>query len=344
MKKMKKLSIAALILILTATLALAGCQPKEAVEAGDGVQEPSAELEKVTVVLDWVPNTNHTGLYVAQDLGYYEEAGLDVEIIQPAEGGSASLIAAGQGEFGISYQEEVTYARTAAEPLPVKAIAAIIQHNTSGFASPVEKGIVTPKDFEGKKYGGWGSPAEVAMLSGLMAKEGADFSKLEMVDLGALDFFAATKSHVDFTWIYYGWDGIAAEVNKVPINFILLQDFEENLDFYTPVIIAKEELLSARPELAEKFLAATSKGYEYAMENPEEAVKSLLKAAPEVDEAIAVASQNYLADQYQAEASQWGIMDLEIWTNYSKWMFENGLIESELEAEGAFTNDFLPKK
>lgn len=344
MQKMKKLSIVALILILTATLALAGCQPKEAVEVGDGAQEPSAELEKVTVVLDWVPNTNHTGLYVAKDLGFYEEAGLDVEIIQPAEGGSASLIAAGQGEFGISYQEEITYARTAAEPLPVKAIAAIIQHNTSGFASPVEKGIVTPKDFEGKKYGGWGSPAEVAMLSGLMAKEGADFDKLEMVDLGALDFFAATKSHVDFTWIYYGWDGIAAEVNNVPINFILLQDFEENLDFYTPVIIAKEEFLSARPDLAEKFLAATSKGYEYAMENPEEAVKSLLKAAPEVDEAIAVASQVYLADQYQAEASQWGIMDLEIWTNYSKWMFENGLLESELEAEGAFTNDFLPKK
>jgi ABC-type nitrate/sulfonate/bicarbonate transport system substrate-binding protein len=344
MQKMKKLSIVALILILTATLALAGCQPKEAVGAGDGAQEPSAELEKVTVVLDWVPNTNHTGLYVAQDLGFYEEVGLDVEIIQPAEGGSASLIAAGQGEFGISYQEEITYARTAAEPLPVKAIAAIIQHNTSGFASPAEKGIVTPKDFEGKKYGGWGSPAEVAMLSGLMAKEGAEFDKLEMVDLGALDFFAATKSHVDFTWIYYGWDGIAAEINNVPINFILLQDFEENLDFYTPVIIAKEELLSARPELAEKFLAATSKGYEYAMESPEEAVKSLLKAAPEVDEAIAVASQIYLADQYQAEASQWGIMDLQIWTNYSKWMFENGLLESELEAEGAFTNDFLPKK
>lgn len=344
MKKMKKLSIVALVLILTATLALAGCQPKDAAAAGDGALEPSAELEKVTVVLDWVPNTNHTGLYVAQDLGFYEEAGLDVEIIQPAEGGSASLIAAGQGEFGISYQEEITYARTAAEPLPVKAIAAIIQHNTSGFASPVEKGIVTPKDFEGKKYGGWGSPAEVAMLSGLMAKEGADFSKLEMVDLGALDFFAATKSHVDFTWIYYGWDGIAAEVNNVPINFILLQDFEENLDFYTPVIIAKEELLSAHPELAEKFLAATSKGYEYAMEKPEEAVKSLLKAAPEVDEAIAVASQIYLADQYQAEAPQWGIMDLQIWSNYAGWMFENGLIESELEAEGAFTNDFLPQK
>ena len=343
---MKSLRRMTLLLLLTAAFAfaLAGCQQKAPADAAAGAQEPSAELQKVTVVLDWVPNTNHTGLYAARDLGFYEAEGLDVEIIQPSEGGSASLIAAGQGDFGISYQEEVTYARTAAEPLPVKAIAAIIQHNTSGFASPVEKGIETPKDFEGKKYGGWGSPAEVAVLSGLMAKEGADFSKLEMVDLGALDFFAATKSHVDFTWIYYGWDGIAAEVNNVPINFIRLQDFEENLDFYTPVIIAKEDTLSDRPELAKKFLAATAKGYEYAMEHPEEAVKSLLKAAPEVDEKIAVASQIYLADQYQADASQWGIMDAQIWTNYSKWMFENGLIESELDVEGAFTNDFLPKK
>jgi len=107
--------------------------------------------EDITVVLDWVPNTNHTGLYVAQQLGYFEEEGLNVEIIQPSEGGSADLIAAGQGEFGISYQEQVTYARTAANPLPVKAIAAIIQHNTSGFASPVDRNILSPKDFEGKK-------------------------------------------------------------------------------------------------------------------------------------------------------------------------------------------------
>lgn len=322
-------------LILMTLLSLAGCQT--------GGKTTEAGLEKVTVVLDWVPNTNHTGLYVARDLGFYEEAGLEVEIIQPSEGGAASLIAAGQGEFGISYQEEVTYARTAGEPLPIKAIAAVIQHNTSGFASPVEKGIVTPKDFEGKKYGGWGSPAEVAVLKGLMAKEGADFDKLQMVDLGALDFFAATKSHVDFTWIFYGWDGIAAELNNVPINFIRLQDFEASLDYYTPVIIANEDTLNERPELVEAFMAATAKGYQYAMENPEEAVKSLLKDAPEVDEAIAVASQIYLADQYQAEAPQWGIMDAGVWTNYAKWMYDNGLIDAMLEVEGAYTNDFLPK-
>lgn len=337
---MKKHNLFGLIFIMMFSLALTGCQsaPSPAVSPSQG-----QSLEKVTVVLDWVPNTNHTGLYVAQDLGYYAAEGLEVEIIQPSEGGSASLIAAGQGEFGISYQEEVTYARTADQPLPVKAIAAIIQHNTSGFASPAAKGIVTPKDFEGKKYGGWGSPGEVAVLKGLMSKAGADYDKLQMVDLGALDFFAATASHVDFTWIYYGWDGVAAEVNQVPVNFIRLQDFEENLDFYTPVIIAKEDTLTNRSDLVKKFMEATAKGYAYAIENPEEAVKSLLKASPEIDERIAVASQIYLADQYQAEAPQWGIMKEETWHNYAAWMFENGLIGRMLEVSEAYTNGFLPE-
>lgn len=352
---MKKLM--ALLLVLLMALSMLGCQQQsgEAPEENPTATEEAAqteaqdeeaapeELTPVTVVLDWVPNTNHTGLYAAKANGYYEDAGLDVEIIQPTEGGTASLIAAGQGEFGISYQEEVTYARTAKEPLPIKAIAAIIQNNTSGFASPVEKGIETPKDFEGKKYGGWGSPAEVAVLKGLMENESADYDQLEMVDLGALDFFAATKSHADFTWIYYGWDGVAAELKNIPINFIRLQDFEENLDFYTPVIIANEALIDENPELVKAFMAATSKGYEDAINSPEEAVQALLAEAPEVDGEIAAASQVYLAGEYAKGADRWGEMTLEKWTNYANWMYEQGLIESELDASEAFTNEFIPE-
>ena len=327
---MKK--IYSLILIVLVALFANGCSQKE------------STLSDVTLILDWVPNTNHTGIYVAHALGYFEEEGLRVEIIQPSDGGTAALIAANQGHFGISYQEEVTYARTAAEPLPIKAIAAIIQHNTSGFASPIQKGIVTPLDFEGKKYGGWGSPAEVAVLSVLMENEGADFNKLEMVDLGALDFFAATENHVDFTWIYYGWDGIAAELKGVDINFIKLQDFDENLDYYTPLIIASEKLLQESPDLAKAFLRAVTKGYEFAISQPEEAVKHLLKEAPEIDAEIAKASQVYLASEYTADASQWGIKNLNVWERYATWMYDKGLIENPLNASEAYTNDFLPQK
>ncbi|MTI66530.1 MAG: ABC transporter substrate-binding protein [Firmicutes bacterium] len=328
---MKK--IISLLLVLFLSLSLIGCSEKP----------EKKELEKITVLLDWVPNTNHTGLYVAKDLGYYEEEGLDVEIIQPSEGGSADLIAAGQGEFGISYQEQVTYALTAENPLPIKTIAAVIQHNTSGFASPVSKGIKTPKDFEGKKYGGWGSPAEEAMIKALMSKENADFSKVEMVDIGAADFFTSVKKDVDFTWIYYGWDGIQAELRDFPINFIKLQDYNENLDFYTPVIISNNEFLNNNPEVAKRFLNATTKGYEYAIKNPEDAVKYLLKASPEIDEKLAIESQKYLAKEYKRGTDTWGKMKTEIWENYSKWMYDKKLIDKKLDVNEAFTNEFLPQ-
>lgn len=318
------------VLLLTALTALVGCQ-----------QESSSNRE-ITVLLDWVPNTNHTGIYAALEEGYFVQEGLTVNIIQPSEGGTADLIAAGQGEFGFSYQEQVTYARTAQRPLPVKAIAAVIQHNTSGFASPVDKGILTPKDFEGKKYGGWNSPMEEAMLKGLMAKNGADFSKLEMISVGTLDFFTAVSNHVDFTWIYYGWDGIAAEIKGLPLNFIKLQDVEINLDSYTPVIIASEELLQEDPELAKAFLRAVTKGYEFAIEKPDQAVEHLLKHAPEIDREIAIESQRYLAKEYQGDAKRWGDMDINIWQNYGAFMWDQELIESELIAEEAYTNEYLP--
>src|SRR5665648_146435 len=232
---MFKKSISLILVLVLIMGILAGCTASKTPQ-----EEENTELEKITIILDWVPNTNHTGMYVALENGYYEEEGLEVEMIQPTAGGSADLIAAGQGEFGVSYQEQVTYARTAADPLPVVAIAAIIQHNTSGFGSPVEKNIVTPKDFEDKKYGGWGSPMEEAMLKGLMTKEGADFNKLEMVDIQESDFFTSVENYVDFTWIYYGWDGVAAELRNYDINFIKLQDVEPALDFYTPVLITSE--------------------------------------------------------------------------------------------------------
>ncbi len=153
------------IAIVVMLINLAGCMK----EISD-----TRELQKITVILDWVPNTNHTGIYVARDNGYYNSEGLEVEVIQPSEGGSADLIAVGKGEFGISYQEQVTYARTAVAPLPVVSVATIIQHNTSGFASPVGKNIKTPADFEGKKYVGNGTTYWKDRMMCLIAKYGAD--------------------------------------------------------------------------------------------------------------------------------------------------------------------------
>lgn len=314
---------------------LSGCSKKEEKSADGG--------EKVTVVLDWTPNTNHTGLYTALENGYYKDQGLDVEIVQPPEGGAASLVASGKADFGISYQEEVTYAKTSDDPLPIKAIAAVIQHNSSGFASPKDKNIKTPKDFEGKIYGGWGSESETAAIKAVMEKTGADFDKVTIADIGQDDFFTATTNSVDFAWIYEGWDVVQAKLKNFDLNFIPLNQFDKRLDYYTPVIISNETLLNDNPELAKKFMKATTEGYQFAIDNPEEAAKILVKHAPEIDEELAIESQKFLASKYKDDAPRWGEMKDEVWNNYTAFLKEYGLINKDLKPEDAYTNEFLPQ-
>jgi ABC-type nitrate/sulfonate/bicarbonate transport system substrate-binding protein len=326
-----------LVLLLAGVLvfSLAACSPAE----------PDPEQpQKVRVILDYLPNTNHTGLYVAQAKGYYAQQGLEVEIVQPSEGATATLIATGQGQFGISYQEDVTYARTAEEPLPIKAIATLIQHNTSGFASYKPKNITSPNDFEGKVYSGWGSPAEEAVIKAVMEKAGADFSTLSMVS-GGDGGFAAMKDAVDLTWIFYGWTGIEAEMQDFPLNYIELRDLDQRLDYYTPVIIASEQLLKEDPELAQKFLAATKQGYMDAIEDPHGAADILAEAVPEYayDAEFLRRSQEYLAPRYMADNPRWGEMKAEVWDAYTDFMREYGLIDKDMPAEEAFTNEFLPE-
>lgn len=302
--------------------------------------DSKAPREKITILLDWVPNTNHTGLFVAKDLGYYDEEGLEVEIIQPGDGGTAQLIGAGTGEFGISYQEDVTAAR--AQDIPVVAIAAIIQHNTSGFASLETSNITTPADFVGKTYGGWGSPSEMALLKAVMEEYNADFSKLKIMNIGSFDFFTSLDKGVDFAWIFEGWAGIEAQQRAIELNFIRVAEINPIFDYYTPVIIASETTLNDNPQLAEKFMRATSKGYLYCIDNPETAAGILLDNAPESDRDLLIASQKYLALEYKSDAPRWGEMKTSVWQDYADFMFANKLIDKNIKAEEAFTNQFLP--
>ncbi len=319
-----------LALVLTAV----GCQ----------AAEPMATAPPVPVVamLDWFPNTNHTGLYVALEKGWYRDEGLEVEIIQPAEGSTlAQVVAAGQADFGISYQEEVSYAR--AEDLPIVSIAAIIQHNTSGFASPADRGITRPRDFEGKRYGSWGSPIERAVLDVLMSCDGGDVDKVEFIDIGWADYFTVVERDVDFAWIFYGWTGVEAELRGMPIDVVMLNDWSDCVpDYYTPVIITSEQEVAEKPDLVRSFMAATARGYEFAIANPSEAAEILLKHAPESNPDLVRRSQEWLSPQYQADASRWGEQKLEIWQEYADWMADRELLPRHIDAQQAFTNDFLP--
>lgn len=335
---MLKKKIISVVLASVATLTLfTGCSKNNVSDSGN------EDLQKVTLILDWTPNTNHTGFYVAKEKGYYKELGLDVEIIQPSEGSSLQLLAAGKGDFAVSYQEDLTYARTSDSPLPVMAIGTIIQHNTSGFASPKEKGIETVKDFEGKVYGGWGSPSEQAILKAVMEKNGADFSKLTTVDVGTEDFFIATKNNLDFEWTFEAWTNIEAKLRGFDINYIPVRDLDPALDYYTPIIATTEDTVNNKKDLAKKFMEATTKGYEYTIENPEESAKILVSKVPEISEELAVESQIYLKDKYKEDTEVFGEMKESVWDNYTKFLYDNKLINVEMKSSEAYTNEFLSK-
>ena len=324
---MKKFLIMILLIIL-------------AVSCGDSAKKTKdGEKVKITVVLDWTPNTNHTGIYAAKDLGYYEEEGLDVTIIQPGNGTSDQLVASGKAQFGVSYQESVTLARL--QDIPIVSIAAVIQHNTSGFYSKEDKGIKTPKDFENKRYGGWGSPIEKATLKALMDKDGGDVEKVKIITSGDTDFFASSENSIDFAWGFEAWTGMEAKVRNIPVNYIKLSDYNKNLDYYTPVIITNEKMISQNSDIVKKFMQATKMGYQYSWENPEQAAEILLKNAPELNKELVTESQKFLAKEYKSDAAYWGEQKPEVWENYMNWLYDNKLIDKKTDISKAFTNDFV---
>ena len=326
---MKK--VLALILALTMLLPLTACGGKEE--------------ETITFVLDWTPNTNHTGIYVALQKGWFEEAGLKVDVVQPPEGGSALLVASGKAQFAVTAQDSIAPALTGENAMPLTTVAAILQHNTSGIVSRAGEGMDTPKGLEGHKYATWDSPVEKATIRQVMAADGGDFDKVELIPSTVTDEVSALKSgDVDAIWIFYGWAGIACEVAGLPIDYFDFADFDPVLDFYTPIIVSNNDWLENNPETAKAFLAALSRGYEYAAENPKEAADILMEAAPELksNAELVYRSQEYLAGEYIADAERWGEIDPNRWGGYFTWLNDNGLMETPLDPGMGFTNEYLP--
>jgi ABC-type nitrate/sulfonate/bicarbonate transport system substrate-binding protein len=146
---------------------------------------------------------------------------------------------------------------------------------------------------------------------------------------------------VDAIWVYYAWDGVAAELAGLETNYLDFGQTDPALDFYTPILVTNTDYAAAHPEQVKKFLKAISRGYAFAMEQPTEAAGILLKYAPELDEALVRRSQDYLASRYKADARRWGEFDPVRWDGFYAWMYAQGLLESYAPGLG-FTNEYLP--
>jgi len=328
------------LLFVTAALlcvaVLASCTAPQPAPTPQPTPRPTGAI----LSLDWVPNTNHTGFYVALEKGWYEQEGIDLQIQIPSDPAAAlKQVAYGNTEFGVSFQEEVTIARS--NGIPVVSLAAIIQHNTSAFASLAETGIQRARDIEGKRYASYGLPIERPILGQLMACDGGDIEKVEFIDVGFDAFPALIAKRVDLAWIFLAWDGVQAEIMGVELNSLPLYGSCVP-DYYTPLIIAGETTIKDRPDLVRHFVAATVLGYEYAVAHPQESAEILLRASPEIEPELARRSQAWLSPRYQDDAPRWGEQKLEVWADFATFMLDNGLIDEAIDPTAAFTNEFLP--
>jgi len=302
------------------------------------------ERTAVTLILDWTPNTNHTGFFVAQALGYYDEANLDVSIQQPTDLLVEAVVTSGAAEFGVSYQEFMTYAL--ADGLPLASLAAIIQHNTSGFVSLADSHPLTrPADMAGLTYGGFGQPdLENAVIDRLLTCDGAEPGTVAYVDVGYVDAITLMQQgRFDLSWMYYAWTGLEAERRGVDLDAIMLADYPDCVpDYYTPILITTQNMIAQSPEVVAAFVQATARGFAYAIQHPDEAADILIEAAPEADPDLIRASAAWLAPRYQDDAPRWGQQSAETWQGFTDFLVENGILAEPLDVSAAFTNDFLP--
>ncbi len=321
-----------ILLIIISLLILLGCSSNS----------NNKNLKEITLVLDWVPNTNHTGLFVAMEKEYDIKHGIKLNVIRPPEGSTTEIVALNKEYLGISFQDSLAYKFL--KNIDISVVATIINHNTSGIISLKDKNIVKMSDLENKSYGTWDDEIEKAMIKFLMEKEGAKFTNLKLVpNLGDNSLTGLINNQFDSAWIYYGWDGIMADHLKYDHNFIMLKDVDSRLDFYSPVIIANNHLVNNEKELLKKVMSAIKEGYVYTMNNPKEAADILIKHAPELKDSkeFVYLSQQYLSSQYASSPQLWGKIDQNRWQNFYNWLFEQKIIDKRLDNKPLFTNEFL---
>src|SRR5713226_7229054 len=250
-----------------------GTQPFHCAVPGGAAPQ---KLTTMTLALDWTPNTNHTGIYVALAQGWYRAEGIDLHLLPYSSNVSPDvLVSSGKADVGISSTEGIV--ADAAAGQPVVSIAAIIQHNTSALVTLASSGLTRPRDLDGKVYGGFGAPYESAVVGEIIQKDGGK-GQFKNVTL-SIDAMQALETHrIDFVWVFEGWEVIQAQRQGVKLNVFPITNYGV-ADYYTPNIITSPSEIKQKPALLRKFMAATACGYEYARTHAHESAQMLIDQA-----------------------------------------------------------------
>jgi ABC-type nitrate/sulfonate/bicarbonate transport system substrate-binding protein len=305
--------------------------------------------QSIRFALDWTPNTNHSGLYVALQRGYFADAGLDVQVLPYNNTAVDTVVDAGNAEFGISTHNSSTFAR--ASGARIQSVLAPLQHWATGIGVRADRAdLASPKNLDGKIYAGFGDPGEKESLAQVIRNDGGT-GEFTSVMLGSSAYEAVYSGKADFTVSYLAWEGIEAEHHGTPMKYFRYTDFGFP-DSYAIVIDANEGWLAENPDRAKKFVQALQRGYQFAADNPDAAAQDLIDANPGAfnDEKLVFDSQRMLAEQFMKDPNgRVGTQTLDQWSANSRFLYRSGLLTgpdgkpltTEPDWSTYFTDDYL---
>ena len=307
--------------------------------------------EPVRLALDWTPNTDHTGFFVALSKGWYRDAGVELQVLPYGSSAPETLMGAGQADCGISFQDSLTFAVAAG--VPVRSVMAILQQTASAIAVLADSGITQPRQLDGKTYAGFGYPNEVPTLKAVIQADGGrgDF-KVVIADSTAYEALYSHKA--DFTIPFTAWEGVEATERGITLRYFKFEDYGFP-DFYQVVLACSSDWLAAHPDLARRFVGATIRGFEYAVSSPDDAAAILIAENPGVFDAnpqLPLDSARFLASggYYVDDAGLVGRQTLAVWTAYSTFLYDQRLLvgadgkplTAPLDYGSLFTSAFEP--
>ncbi|MCI6887906.1 MAG: ABC transporter substrate-binding protein [Lachnospiraceae bacterium] len=341
------------VLALTGVLMLTGCASgTETAQSAAASSEVSAESEKAAeaakelkeldVVLDWYPNALHAFLYTAIEKGYYEEEGLKVNIRFPSNANDAiSLVAAGQADIGLYYQQDVIQAR-ADQNIPVKSIGAVVQGPLNIILSLKEKNITSPEDLVGKTIGYAGTELSEALIRSIMTDVGADYSDVKMVDVGFDLMSSMTTGNVDATiGCLVNHEVPQMEEEGFEVNWFDLDEYGVPT-YYEGIFLANDKAIEQDSETLKAFLRASAKGFADMKADPEAALKTLLDNQNEenfpLSETVERKSMEVLLPMMETADASFLSQSDECWQENIDWMLEQGLIDQAVSLDDVRVN------
>jgi ABC-type nitrate/sulfonate/bicarbonate transport system substrate-binding protein len=310
----------------------------------------AAGLTPVTLALDWTPNTNHTGIYVAQQLGYFAQRGLDLRIVPYGSTAPEVLVSTHKADFGISYQDGLTQAAVSGGD--IVSVFAITQKTDVCIGVRADSSITDPAQLDGKTYAGYGGPMEVPMLQYVIKAAGGT-GQFRDVTLNTDAYQALYAGQADFAMPEPTWEVLQAALVGKPLRTFDVTAYGFPA-IYSAIIASSNRYLTRNGGIARRFLAAVEEGYAYATAHPADAANLLIQANASVlgtQRQLVLESAQLEASQYYKDpAGQIGYQSEPRWQALTDFMFANGIltdtsgkpITTEPKVSTLFTDAYLP--